>query len=85
VRRAAQRQLRARQAEPVGGAVGHQRHRLERLRRRAPEGDQVGIARARHEPARPVDHGDVDAVTGLDDGAAAEFDEHETSKKGADG
>ena len=70
--------------EPVGGAVRHQRHRLERLRRGAPEGDQ-----SRDRPScatsRPVGihHRHRDPVHRFRDAAAGRFQSERGEHGGA--
>ena len=70
VRGAAQRQLGRRDLEALDDTVRHERYSLERLRRRAPEGDEVGIASPGNEFPFGIDHGDVDRVPGLHNAAA---------------
>ena len=76
VRRAAQRELFSREGEPLEHPVRGERQGLERLRRRAPVGDEVGIAHVGNELAGPVDHGDVDVVPGFDRPSPELFNPH---------
>src|SRR5205085_2277897 len=76
VRRAHQRQLLAREAEPIGYSVFYERQRLERFRRRAPEGDEVGVAGARDQAPARVHHRRVDVVHRFHHAAAHLFNAH---------
>ena len=74
VRRAGERELVVAPAHPVEAAGRDQRHHLERLGARAPEGDGARIARGHDRALGRVDHGRVHAVPGFDDATARGHD-----------
>src|SRR5713101_3647204 len=76
MRGAGEREMVIFELEVVGRTIGDQWQGLKRLRRRAPEGDEVGIARVRDQGARGVHHSDMDAVHRLGAIAAALLDAH---------
>ena len=76
VRGAAQRQLGGGDSEALDRAVGHERDRLKRLRGRAPERNEVGIAYPGYELPRRVDDGDVHYMQRLNHAAANLFNSH---------
>src|SRR6266850_1174333 len=79
VRGARERQLLARETEPLRRTVRHERERLERLRRRAPERHELGVARPRDEAAGRIHDGDVDLMNRFDPTPAELLNAHDRS------
>ena len=74
VRSATDGQLGVGEPEGVGRAVGDERQRLERFRRRAEEREEVGVACPGEQAALRVDEGRRDAMLRLDPTAARYLD-----------